>query len=166
MTADQHLEPSVDPGRLRKAMSRFCTGVAVITGVDDAGPTGLLVQSLASVSLDPPLVLFCPQKTSRSWPRIVGTGRFGANILSEGQRHLCDTFATSGEDKFHGVRWHPSRTGTPMLDGQLAYVECRIEAVHDAGDHEIVLGRVTDLSESELDGPLLFYRGRFGGWAA
>ncbi|WP_020499062.1 flavin reductase family protein [Sciscionella marina] len=166
MTTDQDLEPSVDPGRLRTTMSRFCTGVAVITGVDEAGPTGLLVQSLVSVSLDPPLVLFCPQKTSRSWPRIVETGRFGANILSGAQQQLCDTFAVSGGDKFRGVRWHPSRTGTPVLEGHLAYVECRLETVHDAGDHEIVLGRVTDLDESELDDPLLFYRGRFGSWAA
>lgn len=164
MTTDQQLQSSVPPSRLRTVMSRFCTGVAVITGADESGPAGLLVQSLVSVSLEPPLVLFCPQKTSRSWPRIAATGRFGVNILSEGQQQLCDAFATSGGDKFRDVAWRPSGTGTPVLDGRLAYVECDVETVHDAGDHEVVLGRVTALHESGLDHPLLFYRGRFGRW--
>lgn len=124
------------------------------------------MQSLASVSLEPPLVLFCPQKSSRSWPLIAATGRFGVNILSEQQRELCSTFATPGADKFRDVAWHPSRSGLPVLERHLAYVDCSIEAVHDAGDHEIVIGRVTDLHESELDDPLLFYRGRLGRWAA
>src|ERR1700754_1782980 len=147
-------------------MGRFCTGLAVITAADADGPHGMLVQSLTSVSLDPPLVLFCPQKTSTSWPRIRATESFGVNILSAAQHHLCLSFATSGVNKFDGVEWQPHDSGAPVLAGHLAYLDCRIHAVHDAGDHEIVVGLVEDMVSSDMDDPLLFYRGRFGRWAA
>jgi 3-hydroxy-9,10-secoandrosta-1,3,5(10)-triene-9,17-dione monooxygenase reductase component len=158
--------PGVEPILLRSVMGRFCTGVAVVTSVDDDGPQGLLVQSLTSVSLEPPLVLFCPQKTSKSWPRIRATGMFGVNILSAAQHELCATFAMSGGDKFQDVDWRPHTSGVPALDGHLAFLGCRIRDVHDAGDHEIVVGSVEDIVASEVDDPLLFYRGRFGRWAA
>ncbi len=156
----------VEPARLRSVMGRFCTGLAVITATDADGPQGMLVQSLTSVSLDPPLVLFCPQKTSTSWPRIRATEAFGVNILSAAQHHLCSVFATSGADKFDGVEWQPHDSGAPVLSGHLAFLGCRIHAVHDAGDHEIVVGLVEDMVASDMDDPLLFYRGRFGRWAA
>lgn len=159
-------QSGVDSDLLRSVMGRFCTGLAVVTAATDNGPAGLLVQSLTSVSLEPPLVLFCPQKSSTSWPKIREAARFGVNILSAEQHSLCSAFATSGADKFRGVAWEPHRSGTPVLTGHLAYLDCRIHDVHDAGDHEIVVGLVEDMLKSEVDEPLLFYRGRFGRWAA
>jgi 3-hydroxy-9,10-secoandrosta-1,3,5(10)-triene-9,17-dione monooxygenase reductase component len=159
-------QPGIEPGGLRSVMGRFCTGVAVVTADHAEGPQGMLVQSLTSVSLDPPLVLFCPQKTSLSWPRIRATARFGVNILSAAQHHLCATFGRSGTDKFRDVDWHPHDSGAPVLAGHLAFLGCRIHEIHDAGDHEIVVGAVEDIVASETDDPLLFYRGRFGRWAA
>jgi 3-hydroxy-9,10-secoandrosta-1,3,5(10)-triene-9,17-dione monooxygenase reductase component len=156
----------IEPARLRSIMGRFCTGLAVVTGCESDQPYGLLVQSLTSVSLDPPLVLFCPQKTSTSWPRIRATGGFGVNILSAAQHDLCTTFATSGADKFRDVEWRPHASGAPVIAGHLAFLGCRIHDVHEAGDHQIVVGSVEDMATSEVDDPLLFYRGRFGRWAA
>jgi 3-hydroxy-9,10-secoandrosta-1,3,5(10)-triene-9,17-dione monooxygenase reductase component len=156
----------VEPDLLRSVMGRFCTGLAVITANTGDGPVGMLVQSLTSVSLTPPLVLFCPQKSSTSWPKIQETTRFGVNILSAEQHSLCRAFATSGADKFRDVAWESHRSGAPMLAGHLAFLDCAIREVHDAGDHEIVVGLVEDMLMSEVDEPLLFYRGRFGRWAA
>jgi 3-hydroxy-9,10-secoandrosta-1,3,5(10)-triene-9,17-dione monooxygenase reductase component len=156
----------VESDLLRSVMGRFCTGLAVITANTDDGPAGMLVQSLTSVSLEPPLVLFCPQKSSTSWPKIRKTTRFGVNILSAEQHWLCTAFATSGADKFRDVVWEPHRSGAPVLAGHLAYLDCGIRDVHDAGDHEIVVGAVEDMFVSEVDDPLLFYRGRLGRWVA
>jgi 3-hydroxy-9,10-secoandrosta-1,3,5(10)-triene-9,17-dione monooxygenase reductase component len=159
-------QSAVEAGDLRAVMGRFATGVAVVTADHPEGPQGMLVQSLTSVSLQPPLVLFCPQKTSVSWPRIRATERFGINILSAAQHHLCAVFGRSGPEKFRDVDWHRHTSGAPVLAGHLAFLDCRLHEVHDAGDHEIAVGAVEDLVVSEADDPLLFYRGRFGRWAA
>lgn len=135
---------SVEPAVLRFVMGHFATGIAVITGMDCDEPVGFTVQSLVSVSLDPPLVLFCPQRTSTSWPRIAPRGVFAANILHADQREACDRFASSGGRKFEGFQWRPGRSGAPLLQGALAYAECSVEAVHEAGDHYVVLGQVTE----------------------
>ena len=105
-----------------------------------------------------------PAKSSTSWPRIVAAGAFCVNILAEHQEALCRTFAVSGGDKFAGVGWHPGTAGTPVLEGTLAWVECRLEAIYEAGDHELVVGKVLDLGVRE-GAPLLFYRGGFGHFA-
>jgi len=157
---------AVESAQLRSAMGRFCTGVAVVTAGHPDGPQGMLVQSLTSVSLEPPLVLFCAQKTSTSWPRIRAAESFGVNILSAAQRHLCGAFATSGGDKFRDVQWRPHSSGAPMLADHHGFLGCRIHDVHEAGDHEIVIGVVEDIIVSDTDDPLLFYRGKFGRWAA
>jgi|HubBroStandDraft_4_1064222.scaffolds.fasta_scaffold52344_2 3-hydroxy-9,10-secoandrosta-1,3,5(10)-triene-9,17-dione monooxygenase reductase component len=153
-----------EPRRFRQVLGHFCTGVTVVTTADDDGPAGFACQSFCAVSLEPPLVLFCPSRTSVTWPRIERAGHFCANVLTDDQRDLARTFAVSGAagtDKFAGVRWSPSPSGAPILDGALTWIAASVQAVHDAGDHLVVLGRVTELGECRLGPPLLFYRGRY-----
>ncbi|MGI8794478.1 MAG: flavin reductase family protein [Acidimicrobiales bacterium] len=153
-----------DEARFRQVVGHFATGVTVITAEVDGEPTGFTAQSFTSLSLDPPLVTFFPGKDVASWPVIEAAGAFGVNILGEDQEALCRTFASKGTDKFEGVGWRPGRaTGSPILEEGVAWLEARIEAVHDGGDHLIVVGRVADLDVGDGEhGPLLFYRGGFG----
>lgn len=153
-----------DNALLKQVYGRFCTGVTIITALDGDDPVGFTAQTFTPLSLDPPLILFCPQKTSSSWPRIKEAGKFCVNILSDEQEALCRAFAASGADKFRGVGWKPAPgTGMPLLDEVLAYAEGDIEAEHDGGDHVIAVGRVTGLEVFErAAGPLLFYRSGFG----
>ena len=154
---------AIDGTTLRKVMGHFCTGVAVITAHDGDRPLGFTCQSVVSASLDPPYVSFCPAKTSTTWPLLQATGNVCINILAQDQRDLCATFAVSGGDKFAAVDWRLSGNGAPALAGALARIEASVELEHDAGDHTIVLARVTDVVA--VDGrPLLFYRGTFGGF--
>lgn len=149
----------------KDVLSRFVSGVTVVTGLEGATPVGLTAQSFSSVSLEPPLVLFCPAKTSRAWPAIRRSGRFLVNVLGEEQEHLSRRFASRGTDKFDGVAWTPSpASGLPLLAGVAAYVDCTILAVHDTGDHDVVVGRVVDLQvpEGAPEHVLTFYRGTYG----
>ena len=156
--------PTVDAARYRSVLGHFATGVTVITAVDPDGgePVGLAANSFTSVSLDPPLVAFCAAYASTTWPRIERAGRFCVNILGEDQEELCRVMATKGADKFHGIGWSPSVNESPVLDGALAWIDCTIDAEHDAGDHVIVVGRVHDLGLEEEGKPLLFFRGGYG----
>lgn len=148
----------------RDALGRFASGITVITSIGlDGAPTGFACQSFSSLSLDPPLVLFCVARTSTSWPRIAATGRFAVNILAADQRDVCRAFAASGGDKFAGVDWTPSPHGTAHLDGALAAIDCAVADIHEAGDHLIVIGDVRELRAQREHGPLLYFR---GGYAA
>ncbi|HEX6877228.1 MAG TPA: flavin reductase family protein [Nocardioidaceae bacterium] len=147
--------------KFRDVLGRFCTGVTVVTSVSNGQPVGMTCQSFSSVSLDPPLVLFCPSKSSNAWPQMQRAGFFCVNLLSHDQLDLSNTFAKKGVDKFAGVSWRSSATGAPLLDGVLGWVDCTIYAVHEAGDHYVVIGRVMDLGVEEAPHPLLFYRGRY-----
>jgi 3-hydroxy-9,10-secoandrosta-1,3,5(10)-triene-9,17-dione monooxygenase reductase component len=150
-----------DAARFKEAMSCFATGVSIVSGIDGGEPVGFTCQSFMSLSLDPPYVAVAPARTSTSWPRIARTGAFCVNVLSEDQEELCKGFAVSGGPKFDGVPWRPAPgTGSPVIEGSLAWVDCRVELVHDAGDHELILGRVLDLGVGE-GSPLLFFRSRF-----
>ena len=155
---------TVDEARFRQVLGHFCSGVAVVTGLDAGEPVGLTVQSFTSLSLDPPLVLFCPAKSSTSWARMRAGDGFCVNVLEESQEALCRTFASRGGDKFVGVGWSPAPgTGSPVLAGALAWVDYTLDVEHDGGDHTIVVGRVLDLGLREHDStPLLFFRGGFG----
>jgi 3-hydroxy-9,10-secoandrosta-1,3,5(10)-triene-9,17-dione monooxygenase reductase component len=154
---------ALDPRAFRNALGQFCTGVVIATGCVNGRPAGFAAQSFSSVSLDPPLVSLCPARTSTSWPRLRESGSFCINILAAGQKAVCDVFAQSGIDKFAALPWHPGVTGSPVLDGVLAYVDCDLEAEHDAGDHTVVLGRVRDVRILDPEGsPLLFFRGSYG----
>ena len=152
-----------DGARFRQVLGHFPTGVTVITADSPDGPVGLAIGSFTSVSLDPPLVAFCPDKRSSSWPRIREAGVFCVNVLGEDQELLCRTFASKGADKFKGIGWEPTSTGSPRLAGVLAWIDCTVEVVHDAGDHEICVGRVSEMDVGEeSEGPLVFYRGGYG----
>ena len=148
--------------RFRDVLGRFASGVTVVTSMSNGAPVGLTCQSFSSVSLDPPLVLFIPAKTSRAWPLIQRAGRFCVNFLRHDQAELSNTMASRGVDKFESVPWHPSEaTGSPVFDDTLGYVDCSIHAVHEAGDHFVVIGKVLDLQASDAQGPLLFYQGQY-----
>ena len=147
----------------RDVLGRFATGVAVVTAMSDGEPVGMTCQSFSSVSLSPPLVLFCPARTSRAWPLIQRADSFCVNLLADGQHELSDVMATKGIDKFADIGWEPTpRTGSPLLKGVLGFVDCTIHAVHEAGDHYVVIGRVVDLNTGEVDAdPLLFFQGKY-----
>lgn len=155
---------TVTDGRtFRDVLGHFASGVTVVTASTPDGPMGFTCQSFTSLSLEPPLVALAPGKSSTSWPRMAAAGAFCVNILEAAQGALGHAFAVSGAeraDKFAGVRWTPAPTGSPVIEGVLAWVDCTLLVVHDAGDHELVLGRVVDLGIGS-GSPLLFYRGRF-----
>ena len=147
---------------LRDALGQFCTGITVITAFTDDAPVGFACQSFSALSLDPPLVLFCPMKTSGSWKGIEKAGRFCVNILGEEQEDVSSTFGRRGDDKFADIRWEPSPLGSPVIEGVMAWFDCEIETVLDGGDHWIVLGRVSDIGPTDRrERPLLFYRGAY-----
>jgi 3-hydroxy-9,10-secoandrosta-1,3,5(10)-triene-9,17-dione monooxygenase reductase component len=155
--------PEIDPGHFRQVLGHFASGVTIITGLDGERPVGLAVGSFFSVSLAPALVGFCPSKTSSSWPVIRAAGRFCVNVLGEGQEALSRRFATPGVDRFGGVGWSPTaRGGSPRLAEVLAWIDCEVADVHDAGDHEICVARVLDLDVADRSGPLIYYRGGYG----
>jgi 3-hydroxy-9,10-secoandrosta-1,3,5(10)-triene-9,17-dione monooxygenase reductase component len=151
----------IEPNGFRAALGHFCTGVTVVTAVDGAEPVGFACQSFAALSLDPPLVLFCPGRKSRTWPVIERHGHFCVNVLSHDQHEVSRVFGASGTDKFAGLRWTPAPSGAPVLDGVLTWIDCAIEQVHDGGDHHVVLGRVATLGPHRAARPLLFYRGAY-----
>ncbi len=151
----------VEASEMRRVMGHFASGVTIITGDDAGTPVGFACQSFTSVSLEPPLVLFCPAHTSTTWPRLRAAGAFSVNVLAEDQTDLCKAFATSGGDKFAGLDWEPTPWG-PSLHHVLATVHCTVEQVHAAGDHDVVIGRVQRLVTHREVGPLLFFKGQFG----
>lgn len=155
-------EHVVNPNAFRRAMSDFATGVAVVTGLDDAGPVGFACQSFASVSLHPPLVMFCADHRSRSWPRIRRAGRFCVNVLGGHQDELCARFGSNDGRKFDGADWARSRWNTPVLPDVLMRVHADVHQVVAAGDHDIVVGRVLEVERLERHLPMIFFRGRFG----
>lgn len=152
--------------QFRDVLGRFASGVTVVTSMSNGAPVGMTAQSFSSVSLNPPLVLFIPAKTSRAWPAIQRSGKFCVNFLAHGQEELSNTMASRGVDKFADVAWSPApETGSPLLDGVLGYVDCQIHTVHEAGDHYVVIGRVLALDLTEPDSaeaqPLLFFQGKY-----
>jgi flavin reductase (DIM6/NTAB) family NADH-FMN oxidoreductase RutF len=152
-----------DSAKYRQVLGHFPTGVTVITAIDEGAPVGLAIGSFSSLSLDPPLVLFCPGNQSSSWPKIRAAGSFCVNILGADQEHVCRVFAGKDPDKFASVGWSRTQaTGSPLLDGVLAWIDCDIHEVVPGGDHDIVIGRIRDLDASDSSGPLVFYRGGYG----
>lgn len=149
-----------DTPAFKEVLGRFATGIAVVTAMEDGAPVGFTAQAFASLSLEPPMVVLAPSKTSTSWPKMVRAGTFCANILGERQRDLAVRFSTPG-DRFEGVRWRVGETGAPILEDVLAWVECSLVAVYDAGDHELVTGSVRHLGTGE-GGPLIYYRSGYG----
>jgi 3-hydroxy-9,10-secoandrosta-1,3,5(10)-triene-9,17-dione monooxygenase reductase component len=161
MTSMQIGDHVVEPVEMRRVLGHFASGVTLVTGMHEGQPVGFACQSFTSVSLDPPLVLFCPARTSTTWPLIQQAGTFCVNVLAQDQLELCQAFAVSGGDKFDGLAWHETAWG-PSLDGVLATISCDIEQVHPAGDHDVVVGHVRELVTHREVGPLLFFKGAFG----
>jgi 3-hydroxy-9,10-secoandrosta-1,3,5(10)-triene-9,17-dione monooxygenase reductase component len=151
----------IEPARFRQALGCFATGVTVVTALDGSVPVGFACQAFAALSLDPPLVLFCPGRRSRTWPVIERSGAFCVNVLTYAQRGISTVFGTAGADKFAAVPWTPAPSGAPVLDGVLVWVDCAVYTVYEAGDHYVVTGRVTALGEQRDERPLLFYRGSY-----
>jgi flavin reductase (DIM6/NTAB) family NADH-FMN oxidoreductase RutF len=121
--------------------------------------------SFTSVSLQPPLVLFCPARASTTWPKIAATGAFAVNIFAAHHEEVSRRFSQRGIDRFAGVSWHDRPAG-PALDDAVAWIECAIDAVHEAGDHLIVVGAVQrlELNASGAE-PLVFFRGHYGSFS-
>jgi 3-hydroxy-9,10-secoandrosta-1,3,5(10)-triene-9,17-dione monooxygenase reductase component len=159
------MSTSIDSGKYRQVLGHFTTGVTVITAAAEAGPVGLAVGSFSSVSLDPPLVGFFADKGSTSWPKIEGTGSFCVNILGEHQEDVCRRFASKEPDKFAGLGWKATGSGSPLIDDVIAWIDCDIDQVVQAGDHFLVLGAVRELDVAHDGPPLLFFRGGYGRFA-
>jgi len=162
MTIGQAIVRAIDDGaHFRHVLSHFASGVVVVTGLVGGTPAGMTCQSFTSLSLDPPLVLFCPAKTSTSWPVLAQADHLCINVLASHQRELSTAFARSGTDKFAGVGWSPTPHGAPALDEASAHLEVRAETHHDGGDHSIVVCRVESLSSQADRHPLIYYRSNY-----
>jgi flavin reductase (DIM6/NTAB) family NADH-FMN oxidoreductase RutF len=151
-----------DARQFRHILGHYPTGVCAVTAIGKNGnPIGLVVGSFTSVSLDPPLVGFFPDKNSTTWPQIKDAGRFCINVLGDAQKEVCARLAAKGDDKFHGIDFHLSNLGSPIIEGVLAWIDCHLDAVHDAGDHFIVLGHVAGLDLHADGSPMVFHKGSY-----
>jgi flavin reductase (DIM6/NTAB) family NADH-FMN oxidoreductase RutF len=155
-----------DGAEFRRVLGHYPTGVCAVTSIDAGRPVAMVVGSFTSASLDPPLVAFLPDRKSRSWPRIAGAGRFCVNVLAEDQQSVCRALASRDDDKFQAVAHRISATGSPIIDGAIAWIDCVLHAVHEAGDHFIALGEVQSLEVVHRGRPLLFFQGGYGSFAA
>lgn len=150
---------SVTSAELRRALGKFPTGVAIATTRGSANrPVGLTINSFASVSLDPPLVLWSIARSAGSLAAFEANDRFAINVLADHQEKICRQFCRDVDDRFDDVDWFESGSGMPLIRGAVAMFDCRVEARHDGGDHVILLGRVEDLCRTG-ERPLVFYEG-------
>ena len=157
---------ATDPRWFRRVLGQYPTGVCVVTATESDGRrAGFVVGSFTSVSLDPPLVAFFPDKGSTSWPRIHQVGRFCVNILGAGQEDVCRNFASRKEDKFAEVDFREAESGSPIIADAVAWIDCELESITEAGDHYIVLARVRRLDIGSTSLPLLFFQGGYGRFA-
>lgn len=159
-------EVMIDSATFRQVLGSYPTGVCAITAMDEQGkPTGMVVGTFTSVSLDPPLVGFLPDKSSSTWPLIEKAGRFCVNVLGSDQQAICRQLAAKGTEKFAGVDYALSENNLPVIADALATIECTIHSVNEAGDHWFVLGNVLAMEATRHEDPMLFHRGRYGGFA-
>ena len=153
---------SIDPKRFREVLSNYPTGVCVVTAQTDAGQRlGLVVGSFTSISLDPPLVGFFPDRRSTTWPRIEATGRFCVNVLASHQNELSGRFTARNSERFGELAHDTSPAGLPLLKETVAWIDCRIDRVIEVGDHFLVVGAVEALGPGDERDPLLFFRGGY-----
>jgi 3-hydroxy-9,10-secoandrosta-1,3,5(10)-triene-9,17-dione monooxygenase reductase component len=150
-----------DARSFREALGRFATGVTFITATPDGEPAGLVVNSFTSVSLSPPLISFCPSRTSLTWSRMRRAGRFAVNVLGREQERFVVRATPAGSDRFADLDWGPGHAGVPLLTDALASLECEIVGEHPAGDHWIVVGQVDSVHISPIKDPLVFFAGTF-----
>lgn len=154
---------TIEEAEFRRVLGHFATGVAVVAARDrDGTPWGLTANSVTSVSLDPPLVLVCVERSSDTHDVIETTEAFAISVLGERSETLARRFATYDSDlKFEGVAYTEETTGSPILDAALAWVDCRVWATYDGGDHTIFVGAVLD-ADAEEGPPLVYFRGGYG----
>lgn len=165
MSAPDHsFDPMLeDPRAFRTALGRFATGVTVITCETGTGPIGITANSFASVSLDPPLVLWSPAKSSQRYPFYVAAKHFAIHVVGAEQHNICNAFARKG-DAFEGIEHTINSNGVPLIENCLSRFECTKVAEHDGGDHTIIVGRVTRCT-TRPGSPLTFFGGSYGGFA-
>jgi flavin reductase (DIM6/NTAB) family NADH-FMN oxidoreductase RutF len=157
---------TIEAAAFREVLGYYPTGVSAITAMgEDGNPIGLVVGTFSSVSLDPPLVGFLPDKNSSTWPKIERAGKFCVNVLASDQVDVCKQLAGKAPNKFAEVEYTVSDHHLPVVIGALATIECQLHSVTDAGDHFFVLGRVLRLEATRDADPMLFFRGRYGGFA-
>lgn len=153
----------VDPAQFRQLLGRFATGVAVVTANrPDGRPAGMTANSLSSVSLRPPLISVCIEKTAEMHGILLAADDFVLNVLASDQEMISRRFAGDHDDRFDGIGYQVNHRGLVVLDGVIAHIECERIATHDAGDHTIFLGRVTGGQVTQGQ-PLLYYRGGYTG---
>lgn len=158
---------AIDPGHFRWVLGQYPTGVCIVTSLDaDGQPFGMTVGSFTSASLDPPLIAFLPTKGSRKFAIMAETGHFAVNVLAGDQITVCRRFASPESHKFDSMRWRRSPLGSPILADAVAWIDCRLDKVHEAGDHLIVLGAVDSLEVNRSGAPLLFFQGGYGRFSA
>lgn len=146
----------------RNVLSHYPTGVCVVAAAGrDGGRSALVVGSFTSISLDPPLVGFFPDKRSSTWPIIEQVGRFCVNVLSAHQIELCRHFSAKNIDKFADLSHDSSPSGQPLLGDAVAWIDCTIDRVIEVGDHWFVVGAVEALGTQGEHNPLLFFRGGY-----
>lgn len=146
----------------REGLSRFASGVTVVTTLDADGlPRGLTVSAFCSLSLEPPLVLICIEKGIRSHEALSSASRFVVNILSSDQLEVSNRFASPLEDRFDGIEWRKGLGGLPVIEATLASLECTVHSSFDGGDHTIFVGLVEAISTSPDREPLLYFRSTY-----
>ncbi|WP_298687495.1 flavin reductase family protein [uncultured Sphingomonas sp.] len=153
---------ALDSAAFRRILGHYPTGVCAVTAMVDGAPMGMVVGSFTSVSLDPPLVAFLPDRKSSTWPKIQAAGRFCVNVLAEHQQDVCRALSSKVENKFEAVPYRLSDAGLPILAGVVAWIDCDLYAVHEAGDHFIAIGQVHALDVEHPHRPLLFFQGGYG----
>ncbi|MFP7674039.1 flavin reductase family protein [Marivita sp. S0852] len=156
-------EPSHDTSRaFRDALGQYATGVTVITCNTQSGPLGITANSFASVSLDPPLVLWSPAKSSTRYPFFMAADHFAIHVMGAEQAGMCSAFARQG-DAFDQFDWETGAHKVPLINGCLSRFECTKVAEHDGGDHSVIIARVTRATTRPGDA-LIFHGGRYGGF--
>lgn len=157
-----------DKDEFRQVMGRFATGVTIVTSRLGEELHGMTANAVTSVSLEPPLVLICVDKSADSHDIIDGSGIFALSILSLEQEGLADDFAVkegAAAHRLDGVPHHTRATGAPIIEGSLAYLDCRVVERFPGGDHTVFIGGVVDAGRLNDHGPLIFYQGSYGGLA-
>lgn len=153
---------AVDVVELKQVLARRASGVAIVTARSGDAVHGMTVSAFTEVSLDPPLVLVCADKTSNTHPMIAQGGVFVVNVLARDQEALSNLFASKRDEerRFVGLDYETGETGAPMLRGTVATLECRVRAAHEAGDHVIWVGEVVGMRRSERP-PLVYFASRY-----
>lgn len=153
---------TLDKQAFCRTCGRFATGVTVATVLDRSGaPHGMTANSFTSVSLDPPLLLVCIARTAGTAAALEAASHFAVNVLQIGQQPASNRFAGKGQDRFATTAWERGKCGPPVLCGSLGTFECERHAVHDGGDHFILVGRVVRATFDSRRDPLLYFRGKY-----